>query len=451
MTRFLLPLAIAAAAAAAAPAPLTAAAAQLETPPPRRPVLAVAEVLAVNVAVNRFNSWVLDADWARVSGASVARNLRGAWAWDDDSFQTNMLAHPYHGGIYFNAGRANGLGFWGSVPLVLLGSLTWEYLGENLPPSRNDLIMTTFGGIAVGEMFHRMAASIRDNRDRGGSRTARELAALPLDPMTALKRLARGQWSDVGPNPREHDPQGFVLRLRAGGRHAPDSAPRLGAAGIDIMYGDPFRRPVARPYDAFGVRISLGAGLDLMRASGTLFGRELTDSQATVRHIFAVNHRFDYAGNPAQYQGGQSIEAGLYTRWRLGRTWAVRTQSFGTVTLLGAIDAGSPVAGARTYDFGSGAGVRLQAALERNAVSYITVLVQADYLRAVSRAPSDHVVRLAGLEVLIPLGRAFGLSAHATSFRRSSRYAGSQDRRDYPELRVLAVWTRTGFGPAEAP
>jgi len=41
----------------------------------------------------------------------------------------NQFGHPYQGGNYFSAGRANGLSFWESVPLTVLGSVTWEWLG----------------------------------------------------------------------------------------------------------------------------------------------------------------------------------------------------------------------------------------------------------------------------------------------------------------------------------
>ena len=70
-----------------------------------------------------------------------------------------MFAHPYHGGLYFNAGRSNGLTFWESAPLAFLGSWTWEYLGETHRPALNDFFMTSFGGIALGEVFHRVATT----------------------------------------------------------------------------------------------------------------------------------------------------------------------------------------------------------------------------------------------------------------------------------------------------
>lgn len=155
-------------------------------------MLAVSEALVLNVVVNRVDAWLLNQAWAQNAGAdSWARNFRLGWSWDEDNFTTNMFAHPYHGGMYFNAGRANGLSFWESAPLTFLGSWTWEFLGEVERPSLNDFFMTTFGGLALGEMFHRVAASLRDNTARGSARWWRELGSLPFDPIGGLNRLAR--------------------------------------------------------------------------------------------------------------------------------------------------------------------------------------------------------------------------------------------------------------------
>src|SRR4051812_26593883 len=83
-----------------------------------RPLLAVLEVTATNVVIQRFNWWVRHADWADITSQSLRDNIRLGWEWDVDQFQTNMFGHPWGGGYFFNAGRDNGLSFWGSTPLT---------------------------------------------------------------------------------------------------------------------------------------------------------------------------------------------------------------------------------------------------------------------------------------------------------------------------------------------
>ncbi|HEX9705056.1 MAG TPA: DUF3943 domain-containing protein [Gemmatimonadales bacterium] len=414
----------------------------------QRPLLAVGQTLLINVFVNRFDAWALREDWAANAGSqSWSRNIRLGWEWDENSFSTNLFAHPYHGGLYFNAGRSNGLDYWESATLALLGSWTWEYFGESNRPSLNDFFMTSIGGIALGEVFHRVGATIRDNGATGRRRTWREIAALPFDPMGGVNRLLRGQWTARGPNPPEHDLGAFLLRVHGGARivadSITDSVATLPVAIVDLRYGDPLRRPYGAPFDVFGARIMVSsAGLNALRTAGRLFGTDLNRPAARHRHAFAVNQRFDFISNPAHQIGGQSVEAGFYSLWQLGRGFGVRTQVFGSGILLGAIDAPGAGFGERNYDFGPGAGLRLELGLERRGVTFLTVHSQAAYVHAVSGASADHYIGFGGVELTVPIVRRLGLGVHATHFSRASQYSDRpDDARDFPELRLLLNWT----------
>ena len=126
--------------------------------------------------------------------------------WDNDFFVTNMFAHPYHGNLYFNAARTNGLTFWESAPYSLLGSAMWEFLGETEPPAINDIIATTCGGMALGEMTHRLSRTILDDRDMGWSRFWREAAAAIINPMQGIHRIISGDaWRVKNRNYRYHN------------------------------------------------------------------------------------------------------------------------------------------------------------------------------------------------------------------------------------------------------
>ena len=185
----------------------------------QRPLLAVGQTLFINLFVNRFDAWALREDWAINAGAqSWSRNIRLGWEWDENNFTTNLFAHPYHGSLYFNAGRANGLDYWESATLALLGSWTWEYFGESNRPSLNDFVMTSIGGFALGEMFHRVSATIRDNRAAGRARLWREIAA------PAVRPHGRGEPAD----PRAMDrPRAQPTRARS--RRVPPARARWGA------------------------------------------------------------------------------------------------------------------------------------------------------------------------------------------------------------------------------
>ena len=104
-----------------------------------------------------------------------ADNLKFPWQWDNNKFNNNQFAHPYHGSLYFNAGRANGYNFWESTPWAFGGSLMWELFGEVWAPSPNDLANTTLGGITLGEMLFRFSSLTLDNQATGCEPGGREI------------------------------------------------------------------------------------------------------------------------------------------------------------------------------------------------------------------------------------------------------------------------------------
>jgi hypothetical protein len=119
--------------------------------PRRRPVPAILQTLGVNVVFNLAGRLRAEPDEYKVTPSSWWANLRHGFEWDYNGFKVNQFGHPYQGSLYFNAGRANGLSFWESAPLVAFGSATWEYFGERNYAAINDFVTTTMGGMALGE------------------------------------------------------------------------------------------------------------------------------------------------------------------------------------------------------------------------------------------------------------------------------------------------------------
>ena len=113
-------------------------------PIPRNVGAAIAETVGLNITVWAFGQYVMDQE----SGAhsyinldTMRDNLTLWFEWDPNHFSTNFFAHPYHGGLYFNAGRTNGLDFWASSFTAFGGSFMWEVFMENHRPSINDLAL----------------------------------------------------------------------------------------------------------------------------------------------------------------------------------------------------------------------------------------------------------------------------------------------------------------------
>ncbi|MGL5919515.1 MAG: DUF3943 domain-containing protein, partial [Bacteroidales bacterium] len=149
-------------------------------------------VLGTNMVFWTFSKFALKAEFANISLATMKKNLCSEFVWDNDELSTNLIGHPYQGGLYFAAARASNYSFMESLPFAFIGSLSWEYLFENEPPSINDLISTPFVGAAFGEIMHRSSSLVLNESARGFNRAKREAAAFLIDPTRGILRLITG-------------------------------------------------------------------------------------------------------------------------------------------------------------------------------------------------------------------------------------------------------------------
>lgn len=232
----------------------------------KHPWMAALEATSVNVFVHCFDRFILAEDFAKSTPKSIWHNVKNGFVWDNDQFSTNLFAHPYHGGLYFNSARSNGLNFWESAPYAFGGSLMWELAGEVEPPAINDLIATTFGGICIGEVTYRVSDLVYDDRTQGFPRFLRELAGAVLSPIKALNRIISGDaWRIRHSHYKYHDYDKLPISfsIATGIRYlADDNAMFRGEnnpyVNFDLQYGKPFDSDNNAPYDYFTADVSFG-------------------------------------------------------------------------------------------------------------------------------------------------------------------------------------------------
>ncbi len=403
---------------------------------------AASAVAAINGGLWFYNWHLQGSDWADVGTRSWWANLQSGFNWDDDVFGVNQVAHPYHGSLYFNAARGSGYEFWGSVPFVAAGSLSWELFSENVRPSANDLINTTLGGIALGEVAHRMSSVLLSSK---GFPAARRMGAFVVNPVGRAQSLIQG-----------------------GGRAALDSAPSsstslavgrqrgMGASplavsgdrpfiGLTFQYGSAFDEHVKRPYDAFEFSLHLSPNeyvvLTHAGVSGLLARRKLATS-ARRQVMLGVFQHYDYDDIPLAKSSSQSLSGALLYRQAADAGTQIDIGLHLEVVPLGAVSSEHDRARRRDYDFGPGVGGRVTGALRRDGRELIRLDGRTVWIRSLYGSDADHRMTTARLSAALPVVRMFGVGGDVSLTLRRSNY-GRQPTVSarVPHVRAYLIWS----------
>jgi len=402
-----------------------------------QPLVAAGEILAVQLIPWSINRFVRKADFAKISFASIRSNIEQGFEWDPNSFSTNMFGHPYHGNLYYNAARNNGFDYWRSQAFAWGGSLLWELAGETWRPAINDWVMTSMGGIAIGEATYRASAIIRDNQARGFERVWREIAGAVVNPVGGFNRLVHGDVGRVGPNPSEHTPGLLGAWVNVGGRFVGKG--NLSTEGDEItggyvevrlFNGNPYAGDYERPFDSFSLGLQLNFNdaqtIGRLQVRGTLKGKRLNDSASSTIQVGGVTQNFDYVNNSAFQFGGQSLGGEVLSLYWLSPSTSVRTHLEGAGLLLGAVNSEytNVVVGTdeRDYDFGPGALARVRAVLNVGGTDVIDLGYDFYYIHTLTETDSDHLVHDISARLQAPIWHSFGLGLEGRLFGRNSHY-----------------------------
>nr|WP_244981964.1 DUF3943 domain-containing protein [Corallococcus exercitus] len=422
---------------------------QEEEPPRRHIWLALGEVTAVNAAVWSVNRFIRKRDWANVSPEVWGRNLTSGFEWDADKFTANQLDHPYHGGIYYNIGRDNGLSYWEAAPLTFFGSLQWEVFGENNRPSTNDIINTSLGGLAVGEVLYRLSSMILDNGATGWERGGREVAAGLLNPGRGFSRVVRGEAWRVGPTPREWTPAHFAGYGRVGFLQEGDGAAGKAGEGrlligLGMRHGDPFLDDFRKPFDSFAVDASFiarqGHFLGQAEAQGLLAVTSLVRRPQS-QILLGAYQFYDFVDIGNYQVGAQSFSGSLLYRHVLKGAMDVRAALDLRGVALAAISTNPTETNERGYDYGPGVGVTLRAALGSWPREYFGVELETSWIHTLDGVVKDHLIHEGRLHADIPVFRGLGLGGSLQLFRRDSLISGAKrEPLQTPRFQVFVSW-----------
>ncbi len=413
---------------------------------------AAGEVTGLNAVIWFFDRYIREGGTNpgfRIGFNSWAENLTNGFEWDDNSFSTNQFSHPYHGNLYFNAARSNGYTFWESAPFLFAGSLQWEYFGEVHHPSMNDWIATSVGGIALGEMLHRLALTVRDNTASGSSRRWSELGGFALDPVGGLNRLIDGDWSRVHANPVGRYPNSYRSTMNLGFRKTADdhlwanNDTTGGYVEFEFDYGDPFAGDMESPFDHFNFGLQLNfkdaAMIGRAQLDGLLAGTYLAESPES-SHIVAGFHHFDYVNNSKFKFAAQSVGAGLLSRYETTHGLEIRTELHTNVVLLGASLSDYETFSGRTYDYGPGFSAEFAAEFGANGWHFLRVSHEQIVIHTVNGTDSDHFLGISRAALNVPISANVGAGLEYVLYTAEKVYADYEDVSSRaPQLRFFAT------------
>lgn len=353
----------------------------------KRPWIAAAEAFGINVLVNSFDRYVMNEDFAKISWSSIKHNFKKGFVWDNDQFSTNLFAHPYHGGLYFNAARSNGMNFWESAPYALGGSLMWELACEIEPPAINDLMATTVGGICIGEITHRISNLVLNDRQRGWNRFWREFLGTVICPIRGFNRIVSGDaWRVRNDYALYHDygqiPVAFNVAV--GDRYLADEGGLFRGEhnpyiDLGLGYGDPFDSETNKPYDYFTASLTLGLSanqplISSIHLLGKLWSTKFYEGDE-MQAVFGLFQHFNYYDSQPVKDGTQKVpyrisEAaavgpGLIYRFpRVGNAGRIEQRLFVDGILLGGSLSDYYNVIDRDYNMGSGYSAKAQTVME---------------------------------------------------------------------------------------
>ena len=378
------------------------------------------------------------------------KNLQGGWTWDGNNISTNNIEHPYGGSVYFNIARANGLSFWASTPVAVAGSLMWELFGEATPPSKNDLLVTSMSGIAMGEATRRLSLLILDNEARGLDRVWREAMVLLMNPGLGLNRLSLGETWHRESNPLDRRPSNLQSTLAVGTRRLTlDGGPErevmdLAFGAWALQYGDPYNPARNHPFSSFTFTTELSSGptttLTELGTRGLLV--PMHRHAGSTDRVTGVFMDFEYQWNESYQFSEQSFGIGTMTRSGTG-TWRLNTDlSAELMPLVASSDLYAEDRVLRAYDYGAGVGGRAVVQVDFRGARVLSATYRGFWTATVNGASRSKFIQFANFEARMPLALGFYAGAAYSMYHQYSVY--NDEPGGHESLPSLSLFLSTG-------
>ncbi|MDF2475857.1 MAG: hypothetical protein K0S24_1340 [Sphingobacterium sp.] len=395
-----------------------------------------------------FNYFVRKDPYSHISLNNWIKHLNPkAWAWDDNAFATNQIAHPYHGQLYFNAFRSNNFTFWESSVATVAGSFLWETAGETQAPSINDLVNTSFGGIILGEMTHRLSQNVLSRPTHSvAERQSKEFLAFLINPINGLNRLLDGRWGRVVKGQvidSSHVQAEFdlgVKRFDAKEGNIIEKGKNDIYARVKLLYtnGEVDQK---KPFDDFYVNLEVGSDdssfVNSLNVYASLYGKRIF-KKLPGRHLGIVSANYDFIHNEAFFYGAQSVNYNVISNFTFGKHNKLTTTIGGGPVVLAAVpDPYLRFGDSRNYNYGPGADLRGSIDISVWKRLKLGLNYHGGYFVTLSGNDSHYFLHTAAANASLRLLKNFSLNASSGYFRLEGNFKDYPDiDKDYPFVRL---------------
>ncbi|UEG51553.1 DUF3943 domain-containing protein [Mucilaginibacter daejeonensis] len=415
-------------------------------PPPKRFGRAALEFGIAEMAPWIFDRYIVQVDWAKITWKTTKHNINpGNWRFDNDPFQTNQFGHPFHGSLFYNSFRSNGFTFWESAPAAVVGSYLWETFAETQAPAPNDFINTSFGGIVLGEMTHRLSNKIVNPRSRGFKRQVAEVFGFLINPMNGLTRITDGKWGKVSYNPADRDSSRVRAEFDLGVRRIEDPGQVLLKNGkfgwygrVKLLYGTPFEN-YRTPFSNMYINVEMGrddsSAVNAVNVYGSLAGWEIP-SKIGAKHLAVLSANYDYLRNQSFFYGGQSVKINLISNYDVSKKVKLNTLLAAGPVLLGAVPDPYGYDG-RTYDYTTGATFVAGGGIALAERLFASVEYRGGWLSTINGNQGSHILHTFSGEFRFAFNKSFSAVVEPGYLRLENNYKNFNDvDRKYPFLRA---------------
>ncbi len=348
----------------------------------KHPVIAVGMSQFSNLFLFGVNRYVRKADYATgVDFDSMRENLESPWVWDQDEFSVNQIGHPYQGSFYFVSGRANGLSFGQSALVTLGGSAVWELFYETETPSKNDIITTSMGGMALGEMLHRLYSEAYYNN------FPLAFVISPMDALSSVVTQSKPERMNSGITKSGFTIQAGILNNRRdldGYRREKAGNSVMGNLAVDVIYGDPFGLDTDVPFTHFelhfnGMFSPNGYSASLF-SDGALFSRAPIDDEshslslgASLHYDVIYSNDINFSANAVGFtlKSYDKLTKGLELSLKLHLNWLPLATSDYIFLRYGNVPAATEER--RDYDMGTGVSAKADFAIGSRKIGTFNV------------------------------------------------------------------------------